>query len=87
MKRTIYEAEHEAFRDTVRGYIDSELVPNAEKWEADRIVDRSAYVAAGKHGLIGFNMPEEYGGVAPTTSGSTRSSTRRSPRPAFRHRR
>ena len=63
MKRTIYEAEHEAFRDTVRGYIDSELVPNAEKWEADRIVDRSAYVAAGKHGLIGFNMPEEYGGV------------------------
>ena len=62
MKRTIYDAEHEAFRDTVRGYIDSELVPNAEKWEADRIVDRSAYVAAGKHGLIGFNMPEEFGG-------------------------
>ena len=62
MKRTIYEAEHEAFRDTVRGYIESELVPNAEKWEADRIIDRSAYVAAGKHGLIGFNMPEEYGG-------------------------
>src|SRR6478735_9205744 len=62
MKRTIYDAEHEAFRDTVRGYIDSELVPNTEKWEADRIVDRSAYVAAGKHGLIGFNMPEEYGG-------------------------
>ena len=62
MKRTIYEAEHEAFRDTVRGYIESELVPNAEKWESDRIVDRSAYVAAGKHGLIGFNMPEEFGG-------------------------
>ena len=62
MKRKIYDAEHEAFRDTVRGYIESELVPNAEKWEADRIVDRSAYVAAGKHGLIGFNMPEEFGG-------------------------
>jgi alkylation response protein AidB-like acyl-CoA dehydrogenase len=62
VKRTIYEAEHEAFRDTVRGYIESELVPNTEKWEADRIVDRSAYVAAGKHGLIGFNMPEEFGG-------------------------
>ena len=82
MKRMIYDAEHEAFRDTVRGYIESELVPNAEKWEADRIVDRSAYVAAGKHGLIGFNMPEEFGGGGSTTSGSTRSSTRRSPRPA-----
>ena len=49
MKRTIYEAEHEAFRDTVRGYIDSELVPNAEQWEADRIVDATvkAVSAAG----------------------------------------
>ena len=37
-------------------------LPNAEKWEAERIVDRSAYVAAGKYGLIGFNMPEEFGG-------------------------
>src|ERR1044072_9060394 len=62
MKRTIYDEEHEAFRATVRGYIESELVPIAEKWEADRLVDRSAYVAAGKHGLIGFNMPEEFGG-------------------------
>jgi len=31
MRRLIYEAEHEAFRDTVRGYIDSELVPNTER--------------------------------------------------------
>ena len=50
MKRTIYDEEHEAFRDTVRGYIETELVPHAEKWEAERLVDRSAYVAAGKHG-------------------------------------
>jgi long-chain-acyl-CoA dehydrogenase len=38
------------------------VAPNAEKWERDRIVDRSAYVAAGKYGLIGFNMPEKFGG-------------------------
>jgi alkylation response protein AidB-like acyl-CoA dehydrogenase len=62
MKRTVFEAEHEALRETTRQFIESELVPNAEKWEADRIVDRSAFVAAGKYGLIGFNMPEEYGG-------------------------
>jgi alkylation response protein AidB-like acyl-CoA dehydrogenase len=62
MKRTIFEAEHEALRETTRQYIESELVPNAEKWESERIVDRSAFVAAGKYGLIGFNMPEEYGG-------------------------
>nr|MDT0525636.1 acyl-CoA dehydrogenase family protein [Streptomyces sp. DSM 41633] len=62
MKRLVLEAEHEAFRDTVRQFIERELVPNAEKWETDRIVDRKAYTAAGEYGLIGFNMPEEFGG-------------------------
>ena len=62
MKRLVFEPEHEALRETARQYIERELVPNAEKWEHERIVDRSAYVAAGKYGLIGFNMPEEYGG-------------------------
>ncbi|MGB5148900.1 MAG: acyl-CoA dehydrogenase family protein [Mycobacterium sp.] len=62
MKRLIYEAEHEAFRQTVKDYIERELVPNAEKWGTERLVDRSAYTAAGNYGLIGFNMPEEFGG-------------------------
>ncbi|EUA39221.1 acyl-CoA dehydrogenase, N-terminal domain protein [Mycobacterium avium subsp. avium 2285 (R)] len=62
MKRTIFEADHEAFRDLTRQFIEQELAPNAEKWESQRLVDRSAYLAAGKYGLIGFNMPEEYGG-------------------------
>jgi long-chain-acyl-CoA dehydrogenase len=63
MKRLVMEAEHEAFRETVRQFIEQDLAPNAERWEADRLVDRSAWVAAGKHGLIGFNMPEEFGGA------------------------
>lgn len=87
MKRLVLEPEHEAFRETVRQFIERELVPNAERWEADRIVDRSAFVAAGKYGLIGFNMPEQYGGGESTTSGSTRSSTRRSPDTEGRRRR
>jgi alkylation response protein AidB-like acyl-CoA dehydrogenase len=62
MKRLIYDAEHEQLRETTKQYIEREVAPNAEKWERERIVDRSAYVAAGKYGLIGFNMPEEYGG-------------------------
>ena len=62
MKRRIYEAEHEALRETARQYIEREIAPHAEQWEADRLVDRSAYLAAGKYGLIGFNMPEEFGG-------------------------
>jgi alkylation response protein AidB-like acyl-CoA dehydrogenase len=62
MKRVVFEDEHEALRESARQFIERELVPNAEKWEADRLIDRSAFTAAGKYGLIGFNMPEEYGG-------------------------
>ncbi|MDT5076292.1 MAG: hypothetical protein QOJ80_929 [Mycobacterium sp.] len=62
MKRIVFEDEHEALRESARQFIERELVPNAEKWEADRLIDRSAFTAAGKYGLIGFNMPEEYGG-------------------------
>ncbi len=62
MKRVVFEDEHESLRESARQFIERELAPNAEKWEADRLVDRSAFLAAGKYGLIGFNMPEEYGG-------------------------
>jgi alkylation response protein AidB-like acyl-CoA dehydrogenase len=62
MKRLVFEAEHEQLRETTREYIERELVPNAERWERERIVDRGAFVAAGKYGLIGFNLPEEFGG-------------------------
>ena len=62
MKRLVMEAEHDAFRETVRQYIDRELKPYAQQWETERLVDRSAFVTAGKYGLIGFNMPEEHGG-------------------------
>ncbi|ORV50537.1 acyl-CoA dehydrogenase [Mycobacterium europaeum] len=62
MRRLVFEAEHEQLRETARQFIEREVAPHAEKWERERIVDRSAYLAAAKYGLIGFNMPEEYGG-------------------------
>lgn len=62
MKRQVFEPEHEVFRDTVRQYVERELLPHAEKWDAERLVDRSAYAVAGKYGLIGFYVPEEFGG-------------------------
>ena len=62
MKRTIFEVEHEQLRETAKQFIEKEVAPNAAAWERAHIVDRSAYVAAGRYGLIGFNMPEAYGG-------------------------
>jgi hypothetical protein len=62
VKRLVFETEHEQLRETARQYIEREVAPHAEKWERERIVDRSAYQAAAKYGLTRFNMPEKYGG-------------------------
>ncbi|TQR86100.1 acyl-CoA dehydrogenase [Mycobacterium hodleri] len=62
MKRLIFQEEHEQLRATARQFLEKECAPYAEKWDSERIVDREAYVAAGKYGLIGFNMPEKFGG-------------------------
>ncbi|MEU4685955.1 acyl-CoA dehydrogenase family protein [Streptomyces xinghaiensis] len=62
MKRTVFTAEHEAFRGTVRAFLEKEVEPHHERWEREGVVDRSAWLAAGRQGLLGLAVPEEYGG-------------------------
>jgi alkylation response protein AidB-like acyl-CoA dehydrogenase len=62
VQRDLYTADHEAFRDTVRGFIDRHILPNYPDWETAGIVDRSVWVEAGKHGLLGTDVDEKYGG-------------------------
>ncbi|MEU1311808.1 acyl-CoA dehydrogenase family protein [Streptomyces cinnamoneus] len=62
MKRQIFGADHEAFRRTVRTFLDKEVVPHHERWEQDGIVPRDVWLAAGRQGLLGLAVPEEYGG-------------------------
>jgi alkylation response protein AidB-like acyl-CoA dehydrogenase len=62
MQRTLFESEHESFRDTVRSFLEKEVVPNHEQWEKDGIVPREVWLKAGELGLLGFMMPEEFGG-------------------------
>ncbi|TLQ42665.1 acyl-CoA dehydrogenase family protein [Streptomyces marianii] len=62
MKRQIFDAEHDAFRETVRTFIGKEVLPHYEQWEKDGIVSRDAWLAAGRQGLLGLAVPEEYGG-------------------------
>ncbi len=62
MESTLYEAEHEAFRDSVRAFFDKHVKPFHAQWEKDGIVDRSVWIEAGKQGLLGMDVPEQYGG-------------------------
>ncbi|QYN20854.1 acyl-CoA dehydrogenase family protein [Amycolatopsis sp. DSM 110486] len=62
MQRAVYDAEHEAYRDSVRRFVATEVVPHRERWEAAGRVDRELFRAAGKVGLLGISAPEEHGG-------------------------
>ncbi|MEU7699389.1 acyl-CoA dehydrogenase family protein [Streptomyces sp. NPDC039028] len=62
MKRQLYSVDHEAFRATVRTFLEKEVLPHYEQWEKDGIVSREAWRAAGRQGLLGLAVDEEYGG-------------------------
>ena len=61
--RTLYSAEHEAFRDTVRRFIAEHVTPHHADWEKAGQVPRSLWLKAGKLGLLCCNIPEQYGGM------------------------
>ncbi len=60
--RPFLEAEHEAFRRTVRSFLEKEVAPHHAQWEADGQVSREVWTKAGAQGLLCFDVAEEYGG-------------------------
>jgi len=60
--RDLFETEHEDFRRSVRTFMEKEVQPNNEKWDAEGIVPRELWLKAGEAGLLCFDVPEEYGG-------------------------
>jgi alkylation response protein AidB-like acyl-CoA dehydrogenase len=61
--RSIYTPEHDDFRASVRGFLQREAVPNRERWEAEGRLDRAFWRKAAAQGFVGFEAPEEYGGL------------------------
>ena len=63
MRRTLFTPEHDAFRRLCHDFLSKEAAPHAERWEKQGIVDRDIWPAAGAHGLLGFDVPERFGGA------------------------
>ena len=63
INRKLFSEEHEAFRDTVRKFIDREIKPYHYQWEQDGIVPRELWLKAGATGMLCCTVPEEYGGL------------------------
>ena len=62
VERTLFEPEHELFRESYQKFLAQHVAPNHEKWEEQNIVDRDVWVEAGKQGFLGTAVPEEFGG-------------------------
>ena len=61
--RTLFAAEHDLFRDTVRRFIAKEVTPFHAEWEKNGVVPRSLWHKAGAAGLLCCDVPERYGGM------------------------
>ncbi|MCP3801576.1 acyl-CoA dehydrogenase family protein [Allokutzneria sp. A3M-2-11 16] len=62
MRRELFTADHDAFRDAARTFVAKEIEPYHAQWEADGIVSREVWTKAGAQGLLGMDVPEEFGG-------------------------
>ena len=66
MDSDLFDEDHEAFRVTVREFVRRHVEPNLARWDAERLIDRQTWLAAGKQGLLGLAVPVEYGGPGET---------------------
>lgn len=62
MKRTLFDDEHNLFRESVRVFIERELTTDFEQWERRGIMDKTVFLKAGDAGILGVAIPEQFGG-------------------------
>lgn len=63
MDRSIFDEDHEMFRDASRAFLINEIKPHVDKWDEQEIVDREAFLKAGEQGLLCMWADEKYGGA------------------------
>jgi alkylation response protein AidB-like acyl-CoA dehydrogenase len=61
-ERGIFDADHAAFRDTMRAFVAREVTPHLRAWEEAGVVDRAVWLAAGRAGILAPDVEAQYGG-------------------------
>jgi acyl-CoA dehydrogenase len=61
----VFSEEHEAYRDAARRFVDNEIEPHAEQWEAKRDYPRQLFAKVGSAGFFGAKFGERWGGTGP----------------------
>ncbi len=62
LARTLFDEDHDAFRETCRTFFAKYVTPHDQQWAKDGIVDRDVWREAGRQGLLGTAVDEKYGG-------------------------
>jgi alkylation response protein AidB-like acyl-CoA dehydrogenase len=63
VKRVLYGADHEAYRQTVREFLAREVVPYQDDWDREHWIDRAVFARAAKAGIYALQVGEAYGGA------------------------
>jgi alkylation response protein AidB-like acyl-CoA dehydrogenase len=63
MQRTLYEPDHEAYRETVREFLAREVAPHQDEWDRQHWIDRGVFARAAKAGVYALQIDERYGGA------------------------
>ena len=61
--RTLFDSEHEQFRESFRRFLEAEAVPHYDQWEKDGVIDRELWNKAGAQGYLCPTVSETYGGA------------------------
>ncbi|MBB2946975.1 long-chain-acyl-CoA dehydrogenase [Actinoplanes lutulentus] len=65
-RRSLFDDEHEAFRDSVKAFVAREVAANVDDWEEAADIPRDIWLLAGQLGYLGLPVPEDCGGSAIT---------------------
>ncbi len=57
-----FDANHQLLRDSVRRFVEREILPFVAEWEEAESFPRELYAKAGAAGILGIGYPEQFGG-------------------------
>jgi acyl-CoA dehydrogenase len=60
----VFNEQHEMFRAAVRSYVDKEIAPHIDEWEAAGRIPKSIWPRMGVLGFLGVEYDEKYGGAS-----------------------
>jgi len=62
MYREIFKEEHNILRESLKRFVENEIVPHVDQWEEERYIPKDLFKRMGDMGYLGIRHPVEYGG-------------------------